>query len=901
MPCPFSPINPRVRLNVFISSAQREENGFQWGEVRRQIKDSLEKCPYIIPFAIDVVASEIPSSQLFQYEVLKADVVIMLIKGMVRPGTSIEFTTATKNKKPLLVYFLKDDNPSLEVVQLRKAVEKADYCTYRNIDVFDNIAEVVRDDVFSNIIEWYQVNHYLNGETDTSEVTLSTITGEPRESKYGTPTKTSISWFSSSYSHIFGLLGLYSTHDSIDTESPLHAFGIAALDWLVNGKPLNCDTEILNLISELGTIYESTAWLRKRWDAICLELEGNSEKALEAEKEALKLAKENNLPQWIINDILIDCRNIENEFHHQNQEWVVHSEIQQELNDLDTIVYLPVSDRYLSDIYKAIEKEEFKHQAASYSTVFLGTNFGKVINDVENYFFSAIMYGSYTHMAITREVLAEVLYKYDKITQSQPLLLDCIKLLVVSGNAEQFKKIVDYKWDNIYAEIVSHADEIWKLTDRSHPQNKEFIKRAVLTKLGLYLSDSEFEKGQAFLEDNASTIYWGNSEDYFECINQNMCRLNCQKVIKMLTGIIKEQRFHLGRKLSSIILQIKLDNVDIETQEEFRDALVEKIPFIVQNNGIPQIIAVLAGQNPEMFSVLADIPENGLTGLQKTFYDINMGHGDWKEVLIHEIETARTQFEANKNAGEYTGFYELPYATIKQVMRNHYSSSMNETIEHDFFSLCVDVLNSQAVAKVKNDCLDCLCDVLIFGVDLKEKIPENLSKTISAIEAEKTKTLFGEPAGDFACRTLMIKIISGFANKEKLLEWCVGYSKKTTSERIALAECIEQFMIQGLPTGQIDATILSIVMQCVDDEHYIVRRDACNCLALLLDTKYKDLAERKLCEAAIDASHYVRNQVLILCKNDKIKDLDIRQELFGILANDANYAIRVGCKTLEKR
>ena len=108
-------------------------------------------------------------------------------------------------------------------------------------------------------------------------------------------------------------------------------------------------------------------------------------------------------------------------------------------------------------------------------------------------------------------------------------------------------------------------------------------------------------------------------------------------------------------------------------------------------------------------------------------------------------------------------------------------------------------------------------------------------------------------------------------------------------------------MIQGLPTGQIDATILSIVMQCVDDEHYIVRREACNCLALLLDTKYKDLAERKLCEAAIDASHYVRNQVLILCKNDKIKDLDIRQELFGILANDANYAIRVGCKTLEKR
>lgn len=291
MSCPFSPINPRVRLNVFISSAQRDENGFQWGEVRRQIKDCLEKCPYIIPFAIDVVASEMPSSQLFQYEVSKTDIVVMLIKGTVRPGTSIEFTTATKNKKPLLVYFLKDDNPSLEVIQLRKAVETADYCTYRNIDVFDNIAEVVRDDVFSNIIEWYQVNHYLNEETDTSEVTLSTITGEPRESKYGTPTKTSISWFSSSYSHIFELLGLYSTHNSIDTESPLHVFGIAALDWLVNGKPLDCDTEILNLISELGTIYDSTDWLRKRWDALCLELAGSSEKSFGSRKRSSEIGE----------------------------------------------------------------------------------------------------------------------------------------------------------------------------------------------------------------------------------------------------------------------------------------------------------------------------------------------------------------------------------------------------------------------------------------------------------------------------------------------------------------------------------------------------------------------------------------------------------------------------------
>ena len=536
-------------------------------------------------------------------------------------------------------------------------------------------------------------------------------------------------------------------------------------------------------------------------------------------------------------------------------------------------------DRYLTDIYSVIAKEEFKYQTASPNTIFFGTNLGTVINNVENYFFSAMLYGSYTHMVITREILARVLYKYDELTQKRPLLLDCIKILVINGDAEQFNKTIDYKWDDAYAEIVSHADEIWDLTDAAASSHKESIKQAdrLLPILDICAPLSIFP-------------------DYFESINQNMCRLNCTRVMLMLTGIIKEQRFHLGGKLANIILQMKIDDVDTEVQSSFCDALKEKISFIAKNGGTPQIIAALASQSPEIFSVLSTIPENGLTGVEKVFYDINMGAGNWGEVLTHEIEIARKQFEVNRDPGTYTGFFELPYAMIKKVIREHYASSMDGVIEQKFFPLCAEVLTSQAVAKVKNDCLDCLCDVLVFNTALKTKMPQELSDAIAAIGVAKTGTILRHSKGAFVCRTLMVKIISGAADKEELLEWCVGYGKKEINERIALAECIEQFIVQELPAGQIDATILSIVMQCFDDEHYIVRRRACNCFALLLDTKYRDLAERKLCEAAIDPSHYVRSQVLNLCKSKKIKAPEICDELFGILTNDANYAIRVGCK-----
>lgn len=896
MSCPLNPINPATRLNVFISSAQRDENGFKWSEIRRQVKEHLEKCPYVIPFIIDAVASEISSTQLFQYAVLKADIVVMLIKGEVRPGTSTEFATATKHKKPLLVYFLKDDNPSLGVTQLRKAVEEEDYCTYRDMDTFNHIAEIVRNDVLANVIRYYQYDHFTKGEIDMSAVEVSTVTEESASSKHGTPTKTSIALFSSSYAHIFKLLGIESKSETDGTESPLHTFGIAALEWLVAGIPFDCNLEILNFIRSLEDLYDNTDWLLKRWDAIRFGVSGDTKKALEAEMEALRLAKAENLPQWIISNILIDCKNIENELHNQNGEWVTDSEIQKELRDLETIVYLPVLDRYLTNIYNTLAEEEFKYQTASPNTIFFGTNFGTVINNVENYFFTAVLYGSYTHMLITREILARVLYKYYELTPKRPLLLDCIKILVIDGAAEQFEKTIDCKWDEAYAEIVSHADEIWSLTDVAAPSRKVSIKQSVITKLGLYLTDSQFEKVQAFLEDLAPMVYWGTSQKYFESINQNMCRLSCAKVMQMLTGIIREERFHIGRKLGNIILQIKLDNVDIETQKAFCDALKEKISFIVKNGGTPQIIASLASQNPEIFSVLSKIPENGLIGVEETFYDINMGKGNWNDVLTHEIKIARKQFEANNGPEKYTHFAELPYATIKMVIREHYTSSMDAVIEQQFFPLCVDVLNSQAVAKVKNDCLDCLCDILVFKTTLKNKMPQELSDAIAAIEVAKARTFLNESKGAFACRALIVKIISGHADKEELLEWCVGYSKKETNERRALAECIEQFIVQGLPTGQIDATILSIVMQCFEDEYYVVRRRACNCLALLLDTKYRDLAERKLCEAAIDPSHYVRSQVLNLCKSEKIKIPEIYDKLFNILANDANYAIRVGCK-----
>lgn len=124
---------PSERLRVFISSAQNNENGTAWSDVRRRIKASLQQCIYLNPFIIEDEASVMPSTQLYQRQVEKSDVVVLLVKGEVRYGTATEYSLSAMLKKPLLIYFIDDENPNLDVVKLKMEIETTDRCTYQQV------------------------------------------------------------------------------------------------------------------------------------------------------------------------------------------------------------------------------------------------------------------------------------------------------------------------------------------------------------------------------------------------------------------------------------------------------------------------------------------------------------------------------------------------------------------------------------------------------------------------------------------------------------------------------------------------------------------------------------------------------------------------------------------------
>src|SRR5690625_5125623 len=120
----------KFKLKVFISSAMGTEAGTVWLTIRGAIKNKLAQSEFLEPFTIENHATEIESTQYFIWKVKQSDVVVILIKNEIRPGTIQEIETALENKKPILVYFINSDFSKGSVKDFKESLISKDVTTF---------------------------------------------------------------------------------------------------------------------------------------------------------------------------------------------------------------------------------------------------------------------------------------------------------------------------------------------------------------------------------------------------------------------------------------------------------------------------------------------------------------------------------------------------------------------------------------------------------------------------------------------------------------------------------------------------------------------------------------------------------------------------------------------------
>lgn len=889
---------PQHRLKVFISSAQNEEDGFNWENARRKIKDRLSECPYISPYIIEDDTSEMSSTLLFVSQVKESDLIIILVKRELREGTKREFATCRKYKKPTLIYFCKEENPSADVIRLKKEIENKDYCKYGYVDSFDGIEDTILRNIIENTIHFYQYKHD-EIDLEQSETAISDL---PNVSPFMNfvPVKGALALFRSCYETIYELMGLGSIKNSQQEVevSEFHDFGNQLLRWLILGEKIRDSEQVEKFIEKEKEIFPDTGWLIKRWDAIKWFFNDDITTALRTEEEALEAAKKANAPEWIQHEILIDCRNLENIKNHGT----VYGEHQKELDAMTSFVYFPIADRSLEQTYSKIIQEEIRINTLPRNTVSLGNNFREAISNFENYFFITVMYGSYTHLVISRRILAQVTYKYGNLFSDDTLRLISISLYLLNGEVKEFKNILSEQWDSVYSLIVENSDRLFRLTDRVGFGARDAAKQVFLSRLGLYLSNESFYCAENYVIDFAPFVTWENAETYFECLIPLMPRLDCCKIFKAVLPIISEGRFNLGRSVCRFLFSLDLGTIPDEELMKLCVVLNEKMRILMERNGEPQLIAYLIKLRPDIFQTLYDNPNNGLVGMQKSYYELNVGDKDWRDLIDTLISNAQIQYNTNKSRSKFTGFATDSFSTIAGIVENHYSSEIESKVTEKYFPICSAILSNDVALPLKSQCIYSLCRIVAKYTERGCCIPNELKKAIEKCEVRDSLPFifFSSETTDTVRQSLkFLKVLSGVEGLSTLFKLFYEYPQKEKNDRLSLAEGVLVLLKQNSEISQ-EMMILSLILQFCGDNDYVIRMKGMECLSMAYSTTGSGMAEEQMMTFTNDPAAEVRNMLLDVCTAASFPNGELADTILENLANDANFAINKKARFLRE-
>lgn len=896
----------KERLKVFVSSAMGDEKDseaeeFKWMDFREAVRKELDKCHYIQAFTIEQHTSEIDSTSYMLYKVEDSDIVVLLIKNEFRFGTSLEYKQCCKIKKPLLVFFFGNEKANKDVVTLRKELQDKNFCTYRNMADFKNAEKSIANDVIQDVIAYYRYHHHISPVAQPIDIDGVPVEAESNYDSY-IPTKTILSQFKTSYKSIYNYIGMpYFYNQKVDTPlSTLHTIGEEVINWVINGEPFLTSDVKLKLIDSVSSIYPNVEWYSKRLDAIDYYIQGNIVEAYHSEKEALKLADEAKIPDWIITNTLIDLRNLQI-LCPKDQIEAEEKAYQNRLDSLDAIVHVPVLDRYLENTYEVLLNEEIKRNTASFGTTFFGNKLDEIISGVENYLFSSLLYGSYTHLVLTRKIFATIFYRTGKLYDSNELLYFAMKMYLFNGQYKDFIRLSNLEWNNISNIFILNADELWHQAHNLQERSKEAVCIGVLYRIGLYLSDNSFTEAERYLLELSEHLPWNISDNYTDCIINNCERLSNENVVKILITIIGKDKYATANHITRLISYLDLESVSNKTLKSLCEVLKEKLPDMVSRNGDPQCIAALVNGNLDVFSELETLPNNGLSGEQALIYALNTNKGDWYAVLQSEIESARQQFEANNQKGIYHEFGVNPYYIVSCVFENNPSCDIIKCVTEEFFPLCIDVLNSNCSFDTKDQCAECLCTALGYyhknGID----IPSALIGCIQNVSLEDSSDFIMTHRSNEGlwCRLIILKILVGVLEKQVLIQWCFSYSKKDAKERRALVQCLKTYLQYSVNvSSDVDALITSIIFQCSEDQDVYIRTIACECLWYMLDSQYAEQAEEKIDEMSIDPAPVIRSRLLYIFKESNSTHKALVNKITLRLVNDANYIIRKQAKNI---
>lgn len=901
------------KIRVFISSICGDHG--RYDSLRKNLKDTIESTGIAQVYLFSDRPGTTTALNDYTWSVEESDVCIFIIdnKDGITQGVQNEIDAVNRNGIKALYYFCTEY--STEKTSLQLSLEGPGKPKYKEIESFDELMNSGAKNLLEEITLTY--HRYCKGRLveNNSEINVSVSGAEIKElekieDKY-LPKVTFKNIDKSARYILSKALPKNSLFNSEkDSSSPLDEYELQFLNVLF-GETSITDFQIEEYFAELGKIQDEDYLniVKIRWAGIVAYFKGDLQLCLSEYQKAYQEAQKLDVSSWILQDLLIDIRNISI----LNGEIVNYYtlESQQKLDEFEEQFHYPVLDRINSSIEEKYIKGLYKKKMDSPNTVYFGSDFSEYGELFASKFLIAMYNGSLTHIRLFFKEMKDFMFYLSEKYDDWIIRINLLKYAIVSGEEKEIGQIVD-----AYPELLnkmSNTDAI-DVIEFSTCIPVEYYREKTVMKafgtIGYYLDDTKFTEYENRILDylfdalKQKEIPYLLGTNMFTSLKKVARRMSQEKLVELCLYVFKSGYSRWYMDMFKFIERVDLSAVN----EDLRRRLIiyiEELLYDENNSELfsQKILVYLRNSDRVNTERLDGIIKDKFPEYYKHNYLIDTCNGDKKVCQDYILELKKSISERNKTQGKngmFSGYARNDYVTLRNIFKDRILPE--ESVVKELMTLAFETIEESKESLItKIDAVEFI--IMVLGLKpeycstYKEKIDILFSNRKNLVSERLFEISNVDPVAIEVAVVLLKSIVSDEDMYYELLE-LIALIKNDTATLIKVVAVFRRFYEQNSLrlSERVEIALLSNVLIWVTNNNLDIRWNACKIL-FNLKQRFKDsnLIDRKLYELMDDDCVYIK--YLILDHLDDISiDGKIKDEIINKAQLDNNYLVRLKVK-----
>jgi hypothetical protein len=912
----------RMGLNHMVTDISKEKKDVADGAmrtnydlVRRSLKTSLESTGFIQTYVFEESeASTLPVQDDYFDELDTSDVCLFLIDNFdegIPNGVLKEINRAQSQNKKSIFLFLNHPNREKTSVQHNLMTAKGLHYVEIN-DIREFIDEGYRS-VITDILTIYQM--YCRGKISYSEELAPSVEITPAGFLVDTQdiSESIFKSLDSTKNKLTSLAFIPNKEPAQSTE--LDKLCLSVLEFLLGDKKF-CDLNLTSLLQVLSELQEPKLHnlVCKRWEAISSFYSGNLDGAIRIlESKYTEYSENLTMPKWLLGDILIDLRNFNFINDSINNKWTIS--IQEEITKLDIPIFFPLIDRFSKNISDSIIERNFDRLTSSpYTTRFL--NYEHILGYISAYLFTAIYYGSYTHIVLTLEKLQEVLF--DLAQQDQSLLnkISLIKVSILHGDDRDFEKIT-----RLYKSSFSHSTgkellDLYRLADtKPLPYLRSVWKINIFRELGYYFSDIDYE----FISDEIRGILYNCLQEenlninlmgkLLKALKSNTRRFPDEKIIRVAIDIFNKKYYRFFDSAFDLLRNLRFSEISQDLLSRLWLEVKDVLEITEDKNQYPKIESFLIGIRKSLDGFDSEIDvwvQKYYPDFYKNDYRLEIFPVERASYIPRYIDSIKARNELQGKNGIYIAFVENPFNTIERIIELNNISLSDDLVNSLLKELANTLFSETQTYAEKNSALQLLMFLKKQEFSQTydwESYYSNIKQNIGNIE-KGYSSLF-ESDGALVLRLNLITCRITFEDDclPELLEILTILNNSDSREIISSLILLRKFL--KLEKERIlDNSIVSVFLQYISAFCFHnsgdVRFATVRALYHLIESPYSDFVVGRLTKMMDDDSFEVKWAIVEQAPLIRHKDILAFNYVVSKAQIDNNYLVRTAIRDIVR-